>query len=113
MKTLIQPLLRNLPNDQVIPYKTELTQLQEMFIITQVDKDSSGIAFVCKVVAHKLTKQFIYGLNPGTPGLFFRDIRPLKAVVKDLKQYTQKRQIYTSNTTLPQFKIIMKMHKNK
>ena len=113
MKTLIQPLLKNLPNDKVIHYKAELSQLQEMFIITQVDKDSSGVAFVCKVVAHKLTKQFTYGPNPGTPGLFFLDIRPLDVVVEELKRYALKRRICTKSTILPQFKMIMKIHKDK
>ena len=113
MKTLIQPRLKNLSQDVIIAYKTELEQLQEKFIITQVDKDSSGIAFVCKKVAHLLTKQFIYGPSPGVPGLFFRDIRPQEVVIEERRQYTQKRRMYSSNNTLPQFKIIMKMHKDK
>ena len=80
-------------------------------IITQVDKDKSGIPFVCKKVAHALTKRFIYGPNPKTEGLFSRDPRPIVNVITSLQTYLKSSNVYTKNETLPQFKLIMKLHK--
>ena len=105
-------MLKDLPKDHVPSFKSELTRLHEVLILTQVDKDSSGIAFVCKKVAHKLTKRFVYGPNPNTTGLFERDERPLPTVVNELVEYCRGRKIFSPNITLPQFKIIMKMHKS-
>ena len=80
-------------------------------MVTQVDKDNTGIAFVCKKVAHKLTKRFIYGPNPKIRGLFRLDARPLEVVTDELRTYSEQRRIFTEERTLPQFKIIVKMHK--
>ena len=60
IKSLISPLLKNLHLDIVPNINREIQRLHQMYVVTQVDKDSSGIAFVCKTVAHKLTKRFIY-----------------------------------------------------
>ena len=64
-----------------------------MFVITQVDKDASGVAFVCKNIAHKLAKRFIYGPNPKTFGLFELNQLPIFAVVSLLRMYSLKRGI--------------------
>ena len=80
-------------------------------IITQVDKDKSGIAFICKKVAYTLTKRFIYGPNPKKEGLFSRDPRTMEDVIADLRAYLMSRKMYTKSENLPQFKLIMKLHK--
>ena len=108
----LAPFLKNLSTDYIIPFREELTRLQQLFIITQVDKDSSGIAFVCKNIAHKLTKRFIYGPYPNTPGLFQMDTRPMASIVTLLRQYSLERGIRLTSESLPQFKLIMKMHKS-
>ena len=101
-----------LKNVYIIPFREELTRLQQLFIITQVDKDSSGIAFVCKNIAHKLTKQFIYGPYPNTPGLFQMNEWPISSIVPLLGKYSIERGIRQTSESLPQFKLIMKMHKS-
>ena len=98
-------------NDTLLRFNDELKLLWKKYIITQVDKDGSGIAFVCKKVAHKLAKRFIYGPSPRIKGLFKLDARPLDSVINSLHQYSTDRRIFTSNKSLPQFKITMKMHK--
>ena len=80
-------------------------------MITQVDKDASGIAFVCKTIAHKLTKKFIYGPCHNVSGLFELDPRPLDTVIATLENYSMQRRRASLNHSLPKFKIIMKMHK--
>ena len=80
-------------------------------MVTQVDKDNTGIAFVCKKVAHKLTRHFIYGPNPKIKCLFRLDSRPLELVTDELRIYSEQRRVFTDKKALPQFKIIVKMHK--
>ena len=103
--------MKNMASDKIPTYKTELANLQKMLVVTQVDKDSSGIAFVCKSIAHKLTKRFIYSPNPKKTGLFEQDPRPINVVVSDLCTYSKRRFVKPMSDSLPQFKIIMKMHK--
>ena len=111
-KCLIAPLLENLKFDTVLPFRKKLSRAQQRFVITQVDKDSSGIAFACKKIAHKLAKRFIYGPKPREIGLFERIDRPIEEVVGNLKDYSYGRGCYSTDESLPQFKVIMKMHKN-
>ena len=70
LKSQLEPLLLKLPFDIIVPFKDDLKRAHEQMIITQVDKDKSGIAFICKKVAYALTKRFIYELNPKKEGLF-------------------------------------------
>ena len=111
LKSILTPLFELASHDKAFLLKKELAQLQKKYIITQVDKDSNGIAFICKKVAHKLTKRFIYGPNPNTTGLFQQDVLPLTSVIENLKTYCNERGIFTKSRSLPQFKITMKMHK--
>ena len=111
MKTLITPLLQKLHLDDISDIQQEMKRLHSMYAVTQVDKDSSGIAFVCKTIAHKLTKRFIYGLCANVSGLFERDPRSLDTVIATLEEYSMRRRCTTLNLSLPKFKIIMKMHK--
>ena len=111
LKTLLEPLITNLHSDEIIRYKTELKEAHSQFLITQVDKDNSGIAFVCKKVAKKLIKRFIYGPCKEITGLFTQDPDSIVAVKSRLEEYVKARKIYTKNTDLPKFKLIMKMHK--
>ena len=83
-----------------------------MFAVTLVDKDSSGIAFVCKTIAHKLTKAFIYGPCHNVSGLYKLDPRPLDTVIAALEEYSMRRRCTSLTLSLPKFKIMMKMHKS-
>ena len=111
LKALISPLLKDLVKDTILNISQELSRLHQMYVVTQVDKDASGIAFVCKTIAHKLTKRFIYGPCHNVPGLFVLDSRPLDTVVSTLQEYAIRRRRISYSQTLPKFKIIMKMHK--
>ena len=87
LKSLLKPLIETVINDKPTRIKAELKQLWKKYVITQVDKDGSGIAFVCKKVCHKLAKRFIYGPNPKVSGLFKLDARPLASVIEAINQY--------------------------
>ena len=112
-KSLLQPAVALVHEDYTLELQPELENLQKMFTITLVDKNANGIAFVCKKIAHKLTKRFIYGPHVNARGLYTQDKRPLSAVENNLYEYSRQRGIFTSNRQLPQFKIMMKMHKTK
>ena len=104
-------MLERISQEKIYSIRQELTELQKKYVITQVDKDGNGIAFVCKKVAHKLTKRFIYGPNPRKSGLFQLDPRPMRTVIEDLEEYCHERRIFTKKLVLPQFKITMKCTK--
>ena len=113
IKSLLNPLFVTATQDNHVSYKRELIELHKKYVITQVDKDGNGIAFVCKTVAHKLAKNFVYGPDPRTKGLFQLNRKPLESVMKDLQQYSNSRRITTTKLALPKFKITMKMHKTR
>ena len=77
LKHLLKPLLTNLHQDPITNLKRELTQAHSRFMITLVDKDAAGIAFVCHQVAATLTRSFIYGPKLNHKGLFQRDPQTL------------------------------------
>ena len=111
LKSLIKPYLIDLPSDYVPNIKPELVRLHKKYVVTQVDKDATGIAFVCKNIAHKLTKNFIYGPCQNVSGLFELDPLPLDTITATLENYSMQRRRASLNHSLPKFKIIMKMHK--
>ena len=113
LKSILKPHIIDIQHDHTVDMRYELSKLHKKYCITLVDKDGSGIAFVCKKIAHKLTKHFIYGRGKNSPGLFEQDNRPLTTVIESLYEYTRTRKIYTSSRSLPQFKTLMKMHKSK
>ena len=112
MKALVTPLLNKIHTDDVVNIQPEIKRLHKMFAVTLVDKDSSGIAFVCKTIAHKLTKAFIYGPCHNVSGLYKLDPRPLDTVIATLEEYSMRRRSTSLTLSLPKFKIMMKMHKN-
>ena len=77
LKHLLKPLLTNLHQDTITNQKQELTRAHSRFMITLVDKDAAGIAFVCHQVASTLTRYFIYGPKLNQKGLFQRDSQTL------------------------------------
>jgi hypothetical protein len=111
MKSLITPYLIDLQLDDVPNISQEIKRLHKMYAVTQVDKDSSGIAFVCKTIAHKLTKNFIYGPCHNVSGLYTLDPRPHDTVIATLEEYSMRRRFANLSHSLPKFKITMKMHK--
>ena len=112
LKSILNPIIEHIDKDKTICIGPELAMLQKKFVITQGDKNANGIAFVCKKIAHTLTKNFIYGPHVNATGLFTLDDRPLSTVIDSLHQYAKLKGIYAPNRQLPQFKIIMKMHKS-
>ena len=91
IKRLLIPVLHRLTQDKILPFRKELLRAQQMFFITQVDKDSSAIAFVCKKIVHKLAKRFIYGPNPRESGLFERIEEPIEELIENLKTHSLQR----------------------
>ena len=111
LKCLITPCLIDLDRDYVPNIKPELIRLHKMYTVTQDDKDASSIAFVCKTITHKLTKNFIYGPCHNVSGLFELDPRSLDTVIATLENYSMLRRRASLKHSLPTFKIVMKMHK--
>ena len=57
LKSILTPILELTSRDNVLQIRKQLKKLHKKYVVTQVDKDGNGIAFVCKKVAHKLTKR--------------------------------------------------------